>query len=97
MELRKKALRRGEKLARTLRKMTAGDDRGSTPERVFLRELEQTLERIRKHSDRRRRTKPIKGQEASDLKFAGRAGERLLSSKSKSRTSKQPLASVGGR
>ena len=93
MELRKKALRRGERLARTLRKMAAGDDPGHAQEHLFLGELERTLERIRNLSDRRSSTKARRKRRGSDLKPGGAAGERLLSSKSKGRRNKQQLAS----
>ena len=44
LELREKALRRGEKLANTLRKMVAKGGPGDVPGLSFLKELEQTLE-----------------------------------------------------
>ena len=58
LELREKALCRGEKLANTLRKMVAKGGPGDVPGLSFLKELEQTLESMRQPSDQRDSPKP---------------------------------------
>ena len=86
--LREKALRRGEKLASTLRKMVAKGDPGDVLGQTFLKELEQTLERMRQPSDQYDSPKPTQRKRRADNSSRNARGERPPSSTPRSRRNK---------
>jgi len=85
LELREKALCRGEKLANTLRKMVAKGGPGDVPGLSFLKELEQTLESMRQPSDQRNSPKPTPRKRRAESTSRDAGSERHPSSKPRSR------------
>jgi len=59
LELHAKALRRGEKLANTLRKLAANGAPSDALAQSFLTSLEQTLERMRQPESKAGSPKPV--------------------------------------
>ena len=96
-ELIAKALRRGEKLANTLRRLAAKGDLNDVAVSALLQELEQAFSRLRRRADQQN-DRPAKGNALQvEMTFGTAGAETSSPPQSKSRKAKrQPdLAAAG--
>ncbi|MBB3018785.1 hypothetical protein FHR70_001839 [Microvirga lupini] len=96
-ELTAKALRRGDKLANTLRKLVAKSDPNDASIKPLLKELEKALPRLHRLADQQEHLSTGQGERRIQKVSAKAGHEHAAASKSRSgKVKRQPASALAG-